>query len=81
MRDIEDLLEELNAVDEHTQIEAKSIENQLGDSILDTISAFSNEPGLGGGYIILGVSRRNNEYIASGVSNPDKIQNDLTTQL
>ena len=79
MREIEDLLEELNAIDEHAQIEAKTTGSQLGESILETICAFSNEPDFGGGYLILGITRTENGYTATGVTNPDKIQNDLTT--
>ncbi|MDV0443680.1 ATP-binding protein [Methanorbis rubei] len=81
--DIQQLFEELNTLDEHTRIEAKSVTNQLGESIKETISAFSNEPGLGGGYILLGVSHQNDPekpaYYPSGVNEPDKLQNDLNS--
>lgn len=82
--DIYRLLEELNTLDEHTRIEAKTTSNQLGESIKETISAFSNEPGLGGGYLLLGISRQTTDpakpaYYPSGVTDPDKLQNDLNS--
>ena len=49
-----ELLDQLNNTDEHSKLEAKR-GSQIGDSILETICAFSNEPGLGGGYLLLGV--------------------------
>lgn len=81
MREPEDLLDELNTVDEHQQIEAKTVSDNLGESILGTISAFSNEPDLDGGYIILGVARdsKTNKYHPAGVNNPDKIQTELVS--
>lgn len=53
-------------------------------SILESVCAFSNEPGLGGGYILLGVTQETQSlfpsYIVSGVENPDKLQLDLSTR-
>jgi ATP-dependent DNA helicase RecG len=60
MRSAADLLNELNAVDESIQIEAKR-SSDFGKSILETVIAFANEPGLGGGYILLGVEWSVNE--------------------
>lgn len=57
MRDAKDLLNELNSVDESVVIEAKRA-SQVGESVMETVSAFSNEPGLGGGYLLLGVASR-----------------------
>ena len=51
MKTAEQLIEELNTLDEHTSIEAKTA-FELGTSIMETVCAFSNEPHLGGGYII-----------------------------
>nr|WP_311538521.1 ATP-binding protein [Ornithobacterium rhinotracheale] len=52
--------------------------------MLETVCAFSNEPGLGGGYILLGVTEEENtpfpSYTIAGVQNPDKLQLDLSTQ-
>ena len=82
--DIHRLLEELNTLDEHSRIEAKAAGDQLGESIKETISAFSNEPELGGGYILLGISHQTGDptkpaYYPSGVTNPDKLQSDLNS--
>ena len=48
MRSAQDLLSELNASDEAPRIEAKRA-REVGKSILETVIAFANEPGLGGG--------------------------------
>ncbi|WLT30084.1 ATP-binding protein [Geothrix sp. PMB-07] len=77
------LLEELNQVDEHPKLEAKLC-NEVGRSIKETISAFSNEPALGGGMLLLGVEREATEdgspsYVVRGITNPDKIQTDLAS--
>ena len=80
---IEELLAQLNSLDESPKIEAKT-SSQLSKSIHETISAFSNEPALGGGCILLGVAHRDNlferEYYAKGLDDPDKIQADLASQ-
>ncbi len=78
-----ELLEKLNLIDECTTIEAKKA-TSISRSVLETVCAFSNEPGLGGGNILLGVEREEHSpspsYIATGVENPDKLQLDLSTQ-
>ena len=78
-----DLLESLNALDEHERVEAKR-GSDVGRALLETVSAFSNEPGLGGGTILLGVERDDLSlfptYAVVGVPNPDKIASDLATQ-
>ena len=78
-----ELWEKLVSQDETVEIEAKSA-SEIGKSILETVSAFANEPGRGGGYLILGVESSEdntpNEYKIIGLSNPDKIQRDLATQ-
>ena len=53
-RSAEELLNELNHLDEHVRLEAKA---GAGDSLLETICAFANEPGLGGGQVLVGVRR------------------------
>lgn len=83
MRTAQDLLTELNASDESTRIEAKRA-REMGKSILETVIAFANEPGLGGGYLLLGVDWAVNEkgdvrYWPEGVPDPDKLQRDLAT--
>ena len=52
MRSAVDLLDELNAVDESIGIEAKRA-SDLGKSVMETVIAFANEPGLNGGYLLL----------------------------
>ena len=84
MRSAQDLLAELNAADESPRIEAKR-SREIGKSVLETVIAFANEPGLGGGHILLGVSSEVDEkgdthYWAEGITDPDTIQRDLATQ-
>jgi ATP-dependent DNA helicase RecG len=76
----EDLWEKLTTEDESVLIEAKTCADSVGESILETISAFANEPDRGGGYIILGVKKVDGEYQMLGVNNSDKIQCDLVNQ-
>ena len=79
------LLEELRAVDESTTIECKA-GSKVDRSIIETVCAFSNEPGLGGGYLLLGVSASHQlglfarTYEVTGVRDPDKVQSELATQ-
>lgn len=84
MRAAEDLLRELSALDESSRIEAKRA-RQIDRSVMETICAFANEPGLGGGYLLLGVTRDaqdlfTNAYTVDGVDDPDKLQSDLASQ-
>ena len=84
MRTAQDLLTELNAADESPRIEAKR-SREIGKSIIETVVAFANEPGLGGGHLLLGVDWRVDEkgdtrYWPEGLADPDKIQKDLATQ-
>lgn len=73
----------LNTLDECHWIEAK-LASESGKSILETIVAFSNEPGMHGGYLILGVSRVEGslfpEYKITGINDPDKLQMDIASQ-
>lgn len=84
MRTAEDLLQELAALDESHRIEAKQA-RLIDRSVMETVCAFANEPGLGGGYLLLGVTRDpqdlfTNAYKIDGIDNPDKIQSDLASQ-
>lgn len=84
LRSAADLLAELNAVDESTRIEAKRA-SELGKSIMQTVIAFANEPGLNGGHLLLGVDWSTNDkgdtvYQAAGLPDPDKVQRDLASQ-
>ncbi|ODV00450.1 MAG: hypothetical protein ABT20_15995 [Rubrivivax sp. SCN 70-15] len=83
-RTAEDLLQELMSLDESQHIEAKRC-TQIDRSVMETVCAFANEPGLGGGYLLLGVERDaqdlfNNAYRVVGVDQPDKLQSDLASQ-
>jgi ATP-dependent DNA helicase RecG len=83
-RTAEDLLQELMSLDESQRIEAKRC-TQIDRSVMETVCAFANEPGLGGGYLLLGVERDgqdlfNNAYRVVGVDQPDKLQSDLASQ-
>jgi ATP-dependent DNA helicase RecG len=79
----DELWKRLNDLDESVQIEAKAGE-QIGPSMLETISAFANEPGRQGGYLLLGVRRAEDAlfptYEIVGVPDPDKLQTDLASQ-
>ncbi|MBD2175840.1 putative DNA binding domain-containing protein [Pseudanabaena sp. FACHB-1998] len=79
--DFEALWERLINSDETVTIEAKKA-SEAGKSLWETISAFANEPNLGGGYLLLGVTRIDDseDYQITGIDNPDKIQSDIATQ-
>lgn len=81
--DIPALIEELNQTDEHQRIEAKR-GTEAGKAVMKTVSAFSNEPGLGGGYILFGLKRDETtlfpSYDVVGVHDPDQLSADLSTQ-
>lgn len=51
-----DLLQSLNLLDETERVEAKRAV-EAGRSLLETVCAFANEPGLGGGWLLLGAVR------------------------
>ncbi len=78
-----DLLQSLNLLDETERIEAKRA-SEAGKSLLETVCAFANEPGLGGGWLLLGVVREDMalfpSYQVEGVPQPDKLCADLATQ-
>jgi ATP-dependent DNA helicase RecG len=78
--DVTHLLKELNLADEHPRLEAKS---GLGASLYETLCAFANEPDLGGGIVLLGVSRAEDDmfgaYTVSGVADPDQASQQIAT--
>ena len=78
-----DLLQSLNLLDETERIEAKRA-SEVGKSLLETVCAFANEPGLGGGWLLLGVVREEMplfpSYQVEGVPQPDKLCANLATQ-
>lgn len=78
-----ELLESLNLLDENERIEAKRA-SEAGKSVLETICAFANEPGLGGGWLLLGVVREEMalfpSYEAEGIEQPEKLGAEIATQ-
>lgn len=83
MLTFKELWAKLTDGDETVMLEAK-LASDIGKSIWETISAFSNEPGANGGYFILGVARRLDslfpDYEVRGIENPDKLQSDFVSQ-
>jgi ATP-dependent DNA helicase RecG len=79
-----DLLNLLQNSDETDRIEAKSAAHGVGKSFLETVSALSNEPDLGGGYILLGIIKNEDpegpQYIVAGIPDPDKLQTEIASQ-
>ena len=76
------LLEQLRQLDESERIEAKR-GSRVGESLLETVCAFSNEPGLGGGWLLLGVEKGSDQpgdYVVVGIADPDGLLNDLHTR-
>jgi len=82
--DFDEIFRFLQCTDETDRIEAKAASHGIGKSFLESVCAFANEPGLGGGYILLGVSEKEEgfekEYIVTGIRNPDKLQQEIATQ-
>lgn len=78
-----ELYERLINFDEGEQIEAKQ-GSEIGTSVMETICAFANEPGLGGGVLLLGIAREElalfPTYEVVGISNPDKLASDLASR-
>ncbi|WP_276677567.1 ATP-binding protein [Thalassolituus oleivorans] len=77
----EELMEQLQLLDECPRIEAKR-GTEIGSSVMQTVCALANELGLGGGYILLGVSEpddQQNQFFVSGVTNTDQLLNTLHT--
>ncbi|MDF5722926.1 MAG: ATP-binding protein [Rhizonema sp. PD37] len=83
MLTFDELWELLITEDEGVEIEAKK-GSEVGKSCWETISAFSNEPSLGGGYLLLGIKSSeesdSNNYEIEGIADTDKIQRELATQ-
>ena len=82
MKTVKELFEELNSWDENRRIEAKSA-SAVGKSMMETVCAFANEPGLRGGYLLLGAKRTGMTedgkpvYEPENIENTDKIQSDF----
>lgn len=84
MLSLDDLWERLTSFDETVEIEAKTLEQSVGSSVLETICAFANEPGRGGGYLLLGVALDETGLFAThrvvGVKDTEKVQAELATK-
>lgn len=84
MRTAKELFAELNSFDENRRIEAKSA-SAVGKSMMETVCAFANEPGLCGGYLLLGAKRTGIAeddrpiYEPENIENTDKIQSDFVS--
>ena len=78
-----ELFERLVNLDENERIEAKRA-GEIGNAVMETVCAFANEPGLGGGHLLLGVAREEMAlfptYEVVGIDNPDKLASDLATR-
>jgi len=80
----EELFEILNDTDECPWIEAKGISDTT-TSIMETVCSYANEPGLGGGYLLMSISADDSESAATHykidvIPDLDKLQSDIATQ-
>ncbi len=79
----EQLFDLLNQQDECSWIEAKKAHDKAS-SAMETVCSFSNEPFLGGGYILLGVAETNASspprYKTIHIDDPDTVQKDFASQ-
>ena len=80
MLSLEEILDRLNTEDESVEIEVKR-GSAIGKSMLETISAFSNEPDQNGGYLVLGIVRDEDtlKYNIEGVQRLDDVKTSLST--
>ncbi|MGI8549046.1 MAG: ATP-binding protein [Gemmatimonadaceae bacterium] len=83
---VAELLTELSVHGEHSRIEAKAA-SEIGRSVLETVCAFTNEPGLDGGHLLLGVAQADigdlfdpPAYKPSGIANAENVADDLASQ-
>jgi ATP-dependent DNA helicase RecG len=82
---LDELLERLELADETVEIEAKT-GSEVGLSAMESVSAFSNEPRRGGGYILFGLRETGSEnpddprYDIVGVPDPDRLTNELVSK-
>jgi ATP-dependent DNA helicase RecG len=78
-----EILQQLNALDEHPRLEAKK-GGGMSEDVLRSVCAFANEPGLNGGWIIFGVTCAedvpDSPYTVCGVRDLDALQQDLLSQ-
>ncbi len=81
----QELFQRLNEIDETNNVEAKALSKDSTRSIMETVCSFSNEPGLGGGVLLLGVAENENgpdstRYSVEDIGDLDKAQLDFATQ-
>ena len=83
---VDELFDQLNQMGEHHRIEAKKA-SEIGSSVMESVCAFSNEPGLGGGWLLLGVEAEKGilfpgfeGYEVVGVLDAEKLSADLSTR-
>lgn len=84
MRSAAELFEELCALDESSVIEAKR-GARVDRAILETVCAFTNEPRLGGGHLLLGVAEADAaaaspRFVVVGVDAAERVQAELVSQ-
>ena len=78
------LLADLAAAGEHERLEAK-LANEVGKSVPETICAFADTPEMGGGDLLPGVDRGEDEdggpvYSVAGVKNPERLSEQVATR-
>lgn len=83
---VQEIFDNLNKLEESPNIEAKR-SHAIGPSIMQTVCAYSNEPGLGGGWILLGINEPDDDhetYWVEGIKNVDQhlgeLQNNCRSQ-
>lgn len=78
-----ELLRQLNETDETVTLEAKQ-SREVGRSLLETVCSFANEPGLGGGHILVGVKPAPGvlwpTYEVETLHNLDQLQSRIATE-
>ena len=85
MNKAKEIVSRLNSIDEDRRVEAKT-GSKIDRSLMETICAFSNEPNMNGGDIILGVEcnftheEKVKAYHVVGVGDTDKLQSEIATQ-
>jgi len=72
-----ELIEKLEDI-EWEDFEVKKARSEIPKNSWETVSAFSNTAG---GWLIFGVAKKGKSYNVTGVSNPEKIEQDFTTIL
>jgi ATP-dependent DNA helicase RecG len=73
----EELIQKLTSL-EWEDFEVKVAKSELPKSVWETVSAFSNTSG---GWIVLGVKEKGNNFEIVGVRNPEKLEQDFLNTL